>query len=492
MPFDPISVLAIVGTIFSVLSTVSSTIENIANKTTQYYECFITLKRYEKILGSIFLALESWQALWSRDTFGRRSFYGTEACTLLWGKRGFQDIVERTELILQNSALIIDLLRCSNARSARFDRKSMEQTSLCPTDQELAQWNHAVDRIQEKRRKDSIQADWLYKIRFAIYKNSELKSRISDLKADVDDLEKTSMRLYQMQHPARLGSTPAAREIQERVVFNEDRQKLVTFSNELFEENAVAGLCWALELGNPSELCVPSKGQLEFTFKEHLTNGIYQRDSKVFYPEFRDRPRPISLHTEAVVVSVCSRKQLQLETLRPFDVHNMFIYTKTAVETARSVILLYKSTWLYKLCFCGIGVYDSVETRLVYLQRNDCTHVEDRLCKHTFLLLAILLAELALGAPIQLHLAPISSDLPEAPPEFEIPHTHLMPGYQNPMDWSKLSELLNARMRNPAQFVSRDYLAAVDFCYTLSQKLTTREEFLFDDLDECIKQIETP
>lgn len=143
----------------------------------------------------------------------------------------------------------------------------MEQTSLCPTDQELAQWNHAVDRIQEKRRKDSIQADWLYKIRFAIYKNSELKSRISDLKADVDDLEKTSMRLYQMQHPARLGSTPAAREIQERVVFNEDRQKLVTFSNELFEENAVAGLCWALELGNPSELCVPSKGPAGFYFQ---------------------------------------------------------------------------------------------------------------------------------------------------------------------------------------------------------------------------------
>jgi hypothetical protein len=170
----------------------------------------------------------------------------------------------------------------------------------------------------------------------------------------------------------------------------------------------------------------------------------------------------------------------------------MATHTLAALAAARSAILLHRSSWLDGLCFCGISLYDDDvnDRKLAYLRQDNCAHVNHHFRNETFLLLAILLAELAVGVSIQVHASEPGFAAGEL--QFEIPEAYLLPGCSGRMNWDTLSELLGERMYEvPEQFVSVEYLEAMEYCYELSQRLRKRE-FVNDDLDVCIAKIEIP
>lgn len=98
-PFDPISILGIVGTTLGVLSFLSSTVENINARLTHYHECFRILQVYNYTMETTFLELDKWRSLWSRNRYGERSAYEEAAYILFWGASGFKGIVARTDFI---------------------------------------------------------------------------------------------------------------------------------------------------------------------------------------------------------------------------------------------------------------------------------------------------------------------------------------------------------------------------------------------------------
>lgn len=333
------------------------------------------------------------------------------------------------------------MLKCRRIKSAHIDWRKLGQNISCPTDEYIESWSHAIDGIVERPQAVQIDPDRTYRFLFAVNKSSEIKNKINDLKERVDQLQKTSIALFRGRHEARTGK-PKADQLQRTATLNEQRRKLLQFLDELFEDNASSDFHWALELGSPSLdlalslLRVAPRRQLEFVFKAHLETGVFQHDIKISWPRSCQTHRPrlfdqnmIGPNTHAISESEgqsCSPSKREMKTLGLVDAYGKSIYALTAVAAARSTILLYKSSWVGGLCFCGIGVYDAVEPVLAYSPQEDYVHVHDRLREQSFLLLAVLLAEIALGAPIQVHTSYWS--LPD-PPEFEIPETHFLPGY---------------------------------------------------------------
>jgi hypothetical protein len=385
--------------------------------------------------------------------------------------------------------------------------KELGPEMSCPTDHDTKNWHQIIEGTQALRDGSvRLDANWTYRFLFAIYKNAELKSRIKGLQNRVSQLQKTSIVLYQQQHENRTGE-PTYSQLQQTATLQEERLRLLQFLNELFQDNSASDLRWALELGNPSlklalsRLRGTSRVQLEFIFKAHLATGVYQHDIKIPYSKSCKMHRPRLLNDGRVGSNTKSAgwprpqfrspRQFHLKTLESLDVYDMSVYALAAVATARSTILLYKSSWVHGLCFCGISVYDTIEPErtLAYFPQENCMHVNHLLRKEVFLLLAVLLAELALGARIQVH---HPSTTGAAIPVFEVPVSHLLPGFNIRMTWENLSELLSEHVHeSPHHFVSFEYLEAVDYCYELSQRLT-RREFVNDDLDTCITRIETP
>jgi hypothetical protein len=501
MPFDPLSLVGILSTTAGLLSFLASTVENINVRYHNYRECTPRLKEYKHIVESIFLDLQEWSWLWSQRRGGNFEPYEDMSYTLFWGQSGLRGITARSESIKVEVKAIMDILACRNIEIAQLGL----DTRL-PTTHDIFQWELTLDKHTEHPPSSREKSEsWTYRIAFAIYRNTALKNRIETLQRLVSELRKTSTSLYRMNHEARMTTSPDLSRLQQTAALHEERNQLLRFLDELYQDNNESSLRWDLVLGNPSlrvalsRLRRESSIQMEFIFKGHSATGI--EDRKIVYPMFRNMQRSEILgrasgmladnSTESPGSSAMDRpplisEQLRLRVLGLLDLENKKAYALTAVTAARSTILLYKSAWVHGLCFCGITSYHFLEKDkiMAYFPNANCSHVDHQLRNNVFLLLAILLAELAVGAPIQAYLTDSSSA--DADPEF------LLHGYSYRMSWDTLSELLSERIYEvPESFVSVEFLEAMQCCYSLSQKLTKRD-FVDDDLNNCITQIETP
>lgn len=319
-----------------------------------------------------------------------------------------------------------------------------------------------------------------------------------------------STLLWRLNHEARNGE-PKASDVQDGSALRQERERLFRVLNELHQDNDKDSLRWDLVMGSPSLrqalslLRRSSRVQLKFSFKGHLPTGV--QDFKIVYPQFRRLQRFEMLEklnrgvtinasgndydTRAADHSLRPYRQLGLRTLTSLELKEMSNYALAAVSAAKSTILLYESSWIDGLCFCGMMLYDPYgDEAMAYFSRSDCQHVDKPLRKDVFLLLGTLLAGIAFGAPIKVCQPYMSSG--DSEPWFWIPEAFLLPSYSGWMSWRTLTELLSERMYEvPAQFVSVEYLGAMDYCFELSQKFS-RRAFVNDDLEICIAKIETP
>lgn len=264
---------------------------------------------------------------------------------------------------------------------------------------------------------------------------------------------------------------------------------LIEFLEKVYDDSRSSSMRWDLVLGNPSlsqalsRLSGASKTLLAFEFLEKVAEST--RFVKVIYPK--------DIHVQRSSPHSASHRPrpLQLQGFTSLDLSILTAYTLAALSAVRSSILLYNSRWIDGLCFCGINLYEASDSKeaAVYFADTNCSHIDSKLRGQAFLLLAVLLAELAMGAPI---IAYPPSGSPTAGPRFEVPEMLLLPGYYNRMTWDRLSELLSERIYQvPEQYISFEYLEAMDYCFELSQTLAKRD-FCADDLETCVKRIVTP
>ena len=97
-------------------------------------------------------------------------------------------------------------------------------------------------------------------------------------------------------------------------------------------------------------------------------------------------------------------REFQSGSLAPLDLHEMITCTLAVLAAARSSILLHGLFKVEGLCVCGITSYKVARLgnsqAITYFSRPACKYVDRCLRADTFLLLAVLLAELAMGVPI--------------------------------------------------------------------------------------------
>lgn len=491
MPFDPLSVVGIVGTIAGITSFLVSTIENINIRLNNYQECVNKLRDYNHMVETSFLELQEWSRLWSPQRAGRCTPYTDETYLLFWGQAGFAGILDRSERICQEIKAITELLQCRGIRSIGISR---------PSDSEVTRWVRVLSEPSERRPtfpSDEEYEIWTYKFLFAIYRDTKIKAKVDGLGTLISELKKTSVLRFRELHEARLKEPDPSR-LQDLANFQAERKLLLRFLDALYDDNRDSNIHWDLVLGNPllsqalSRLRGASKTQLAFEFLEDVAGG--RRSIKVVYPRDRNVQRNILLQqVQYQVHSVFHQHHpLQLQRFTPLDLSELTAYTLAALSAVRSSILLYNSRWIDGLCFCGINLYEASGSKkaAANFTNANCVHIDCELRGQVFLLLAVLLAELSMGAPIKAYAPNRFSTV--AGPQFEVPGEFILPGFQNRMAWDTLSDLLSERIyESPEQYISFEYLEAMNYCFEISQTLAERE-FCADDLEICIKRIMSP
>ncbi|KAF2031935.1 hypothetical protein EK21DRAFT_110385 [Setomelanomma holmii] len=510
MPFDPISTIGILGTTAGLLSFLASAVESIKAKVNYYEECVKKLQDYNNTMEDVLIELKEWSYLWSQHHAGRHEPFKDLDYALFWGLEGYEGIKARERAIRSDVQVIAELLECRTIGSTWADWRFLEMN--CPSQQEITRWTSLL-RDSQRERRSLAKADerWTYKFLFAIYRNSNLKAKIEDLQKRVSQLKRTSISLYRIKHRTQV-EKPKSALLQELSSIQREREELLQFLNSLFDGNHNSSMNWGLVLGSPSlhtalsRLKGKSRIQLKFTFLEQVPSGV--RDINIAWPNYRnfeqtrigeeankrgcDKPCEPAyfLSTNRLLDQSCRPSQLPSRT--PLNLSEMTAHIQAALSATRSSILLHKSSWVDGLCFCGISVYDianSKEQAAAFVGTN-CSHIDSQYRKEVFLLLAVLLAEVAIGAPIKLCFPHPDSGATE--PEFEVPAAYLLDGYEPHMSWTKLSELLGERMEGFADpYTSVEYLEAMEYCFYLSQMLA-RREFLPEDLELCILKVETP
>lgn len=165
--------------------------------------------------------------------------------------------------------------------------------------------------------------------------------------------------------------------------------------------------------------------------------------------------------------------------------------TLAGVYRVHSSVLLHNFRQVDRLCLCGMNLYRIYQSNkavpVAYFSHAECSHVAPEMRRQVFLLFAVLLAELAMGAPLTIvHTNSPNKSL------FEVSEAFLLPGYRDAMDWETLSEPLCERAyETPGLCNSHEYFEAMDYSYELSQMLCKRD-FCADDLAICIEKIVTP
>jgi hypothetical protein len=511
MPFEPISIFGIIGTTAGLLGFLVNTVDSIGGRLRNYQECVKKLQEYSHTVDSACLELEAWFNLWTRNENRQYNPYNADVYELLWGRRGPQTMIIRLDIIRLEREKIANLLQFQDIRDSCINWTELGENVNGPSNEELRDWRLVIEQSAIGRDPLPGHAQWSYKFLFAIYRNTDLKERIKNLQERVKELKEVSNSLWASTHEDRAGA-PKEESIQQTVALHQERQELLRFLDELRQGNNDPQRRWAIVMGNPSlRLALSrfrgkSRSQLDFIFKGHTASGV--ENIKIAYPRSA-RMQPYEVLNAVQSCSSTNKKnigydsRLQDQSLLPterltlrhvdlLDVKEMWAYTLAALTAARSTILLYQSSWIDGLCFCGMSLHSSREERLTmaYFPHAQCLHVDHESRKDVFLLLAILLAELAIGAPIKVYHSDTRIGLME--PEFEIPEELYLSGYSGRMSWSTLCDMLNERRYNvPEHFVSVDYEEAMNYCYRLSRKLTTRK-FVDDDLEICIARIETP
>lgn len=191
--------------------------------------------------------------------------------------------------------------------------------------------------------------------------------------------------------------------------------------------------------------------------------------------------------------------------------HYRLILVATGVS--RTLVLFYGSDWVRDLCSCTIMRARPVESPLREIITRfpnefdfddarkpsvTCRHISEHGKYLSFVLLAVVLAEMAIVAPIDIEYlpAPQPANSFNGDVRFRLPtYVRLPGGLQNPLTASQLiSHLEQLKPRAKTLHVGLNYKKAVEECLATRQRFLQRRSGVLraGDLDRCIEVVVKP
>ena len=221
--------MGFVGTTAGPISFVASTAEKLHDRKTEWQDCKELLAWYRVQYDTTYLPLRCWRNTWC----GKDHLRPHSAYTYFWGTDGLNAVKSRIEGIHDENKKIRGLLFCKDIDMAGLPQAALEK------------WQHHLENLVGYRSSQTQPKDCIHRFCFALYKQSDIKTRIVRLKERVADLETFSkLTFWTLQGREGAGSP----------VVSEDLSRLyrVRGAMKRLEEFLVAlGGQWALVLGRP-------------------------------------------------------------------------------------------------------------------------------------------------------------------------------------------------------------------------------------------------
>jgi hypothetical protein len=522
MVFEPVSVLGIVGTALGVLSFLSSTVENITVRLDLYAECQQKIKDYEDERILIMATLDLWSRQWSQGL--DFTPYTDTDYELLWGTKPFDGIKNRVHRIHNDIEILSGLIKRPKLSDQRYSwrrGKSPQDVvqSLRNCSEDVGLWEDMVlavsKRILRPSKKDhgsfklclqylnqrkplateGDQETWIYKFLFAIYKNTEIANRVARIRKQVSDLHEYSKISYDLRAQGRSWKPESDRPKELAKQDQEYRNSLLPRLKFLYDDYSNTKNSWSIVFGNPSventlDWLDDTRVNLTFTFQVPLHDQTTKYVACPYQKINRDRDN-LNSSVPEIIVGI-PRPLRTLESINQTDFLDssceMLAHVWAAREAAQTAIVLQGSPWVRALCFCSITIHEGLlpNRAIAFCARRDCSHMKWK-GENTYFHLAVLLAELALGAPINVYGAASSPDL-----SFGVPKEVCDPSTPDTLKtWEEVLDLVENIRLGGEGHIDSGHIRAMKYAYTMSQ-ITSDGDYLVDYLEICSKGILNP
>ncbi|KAF2420225.1 hypothetical protein EJ08DRAFT_705626 [Tothia fuscella] len=184
-----------------VVTTISGTVENIRGRAILYQRCLVLLRSYASDLRRTDSWLKEWESSWFERGNRQRARATYE---YLWTRYGYEEIRNKMEDINAGFQAAQDMLRCRHAsyRDTEWEGTPFRSTLRRPTEPNIVSWNNLLDewRLPTQQHletlNDNPKAGMGWKFRFAIYKNTLIKTEVSLLKDLVQQLKERCDQLF--------------------------------------------------------------------------------------------------------------------------------------------------------------------------------------------------------------------------------------------------------------------------------------------------------
>jgi hypothetical protein len=549
MVFEPVSVVGIVGTLAGLISFIANTVENLHTRTRLYQECFNKLSTYSSEFKQSLRELKRWQTDWCRSD---QAPYEAAEYRYLWGRRGFREIQHMLALLNEDATYIQSIFRFSYEGKDEFRWSDMPSRFRGrPKELDIYDWDRLLDfhtsRTKLILEPDSSTAKLFLKFSFAIHKNGDIKNRLSDFKEKLDLLRRSSKGLFWQRHSYADMTRSADPEYLERLNTLElSRQKFLDFFKKISQEHDSRQYKWELVLaetdddGGPAEPAFPLNVYLHNVELKTAINCLIDstnlscnffaqnanNNESVGHTFTVDYPRHTHhYYTNIGLIGLWNEySEAQLIQSQPslrgalrrstepelwHQAEQLHRLVSIAAYVSRAVILFHGTRWVQDICACRIinpNLSSGDSSRQVMTLSpfqfsdtdEDCTHFPQHGYRITFLLLGVLLIEIAIAGQVSVQIVRNERE-GSGPGEeellFTLPEESLPPGFANPLASSRLlPNLLEMLPPTAMGHIGTAYKRAVLECFEMRNRLLMRQggRLWADELEGCSEKIAKP
>lgn len=485
--FDPASLVGIVGTTAGLISFVANTAEKLHDRKIEWQNCKELLAWYRAQYDTTHLRLRCWTNTWCGKDYSKLD----AAYTYFWGIDGFNAIKQRMKLILGEDGNIRRLLYCESITLPELPQDSLESLR---NDPHWTEWQRYLEDIDSCRKLQPQPERWMRRFCFALYKHSDIKTRITRLKEMVADLETFSkLTFWVHQEQDDTGSQVVSEHLSRLLRVRRATGRLEQFLGALGADSTSWNQ-WALVLGRPdlSESLISFEEDQLLTLEFLVKSQVATSDDRAVSVVHIDCPLTETelgnlreLRTLTVLPKDANRSAFQAvkEFLKQAAIEDdlrkvgELLRATVASELVNSLIVCYGTPCTRALCTCGVRATHLINKKRLWtfraIQGRHPCH-DQGLQDRGFFLLAVALAELAISSPINI--------LQTMPDEFEFQ----VRGTKE-VKTLRPAELL----RDISHRSCRSYRKAVEYCFEMDRKLIGRE-IRPEDFPRCMNRIFEP
>ncbi|RBA22421.1 hypothetical protein FPRO05_00768 [Fusarium proliferatum] len=488
MPFDPVTVIGIIGLTTGLLSFVASTVENIDKRIKDYQQCRSRLihHRHEVELTQCYYRV--WLRIWCDGD----KLYPEDTYKYFWGESGYAAICERLDIVRDCSLEVQSLLHISLTEQG-FDSSLLNGS--------INKWKPTTSTGRTTSGGEG-HVDWRKKICFAIYENTRLKNAVEQLKDSVQHLSSYSAAIFwELQDQTNLTKEPDSELIEQLSILKRRVEDWSEFMEKVFLKQANGEASWAVTLrlpdgrGSPKSLISDSDIKVDFVVERKvLKTHTFVSEDAVWYPEAPNTweycspstvssgaPGDYDLVPELEYRPVPFRHILERVSQSCIQQHDQSLRAtrlercRGALGLANWAVLLWNTSWSSNICTCSIrATFGADDNCRFTLHWKDNIHISPQ-CVMTvkqtrkYYLLGVALAELAIGVPLKY------DDVAKA------------------VNGGPKSEQFTMLQRSVERQTCNEYRKAVEYCFKMARNSTTnifRPEQLQRHTSQVIKPIE--